>query len=441
MINIDEQLFEQVVIYNAMTDEQYLASILDSMKPEYFKDSNIRQTYNIIKEFYVEHGSLPTATEIKTRCGNDDLKQAIRTVVGYIKNVDKTSNTDELYNNTEQFIKERAVYKTLMDVIDQGQEGKLDHSELLSKFEVACNVNLNVDAGVDYFNDIDEHVDHMTKTESHLKSGWDWLDKKLNGGFLETGRSLYVFAGETNVGKSIFLGNIATNICKQGKKVLLISLEMPEMLYSKRLSSNIAQVPINEMHMSTEFIKESIKSFKNKHEDSQLLIKEFPPSTLTPQQLSGFITKVSQSLMKPDAIVLDYINLLKGPQGSNSYDQIKKVTEQVRALSYKFSCPIITATQLNRSGYNEIDPGLDTVGESYGMGATADCVISIFQREEDSELNIINLGMMKNRFGPNFGTTSMRIDYGTLTITEEELANDSEELSESFNTLNALSDD
>ena len=216
---------------------------------------------------------------------------------------------------------------------------------------------------------------------------------------------------------------------------------MPEMLYSKRLSSNIAQVPINEMHMSTEFIKESIKSFKNKHEDSQLLIKEFPPSTLTPQQLSGFITKVSQSLMKPDAIVLDYINLLKGPQGSNSYDQIKKVTEQVRALSYKFSCPIITATQLNRSGYNEIDPGLDTVGESYGMGATADCVISIFQREEDSELNIINLGMMKNRFGPNFGTTSMRIDYGTLTITEEELANDSEELSESFNTLNALSDD
>ena len=49
--------------------------------------------------------------------------------------------------------------------------------------------------------------------------------------------------------------------------------------------------------------------------------------------------------------------------------------------------------------------------------------------------------MMKNRFGPNFGTTSMRIDYGTLTITEEELANDSEELSESFNTLNALSDD
>ena len=441
MTGIDDDLFEHVVIHNCLTDDRYLASVVDFLKPEHIKDVNIKRTYMLLQEFYEEHGELPTSTEIKLRCDKEDLRSAVKTTVSYIKNLDKSYNKDELYKNTEQYIKEKSVYSTLMDVVDEGQNGQLEPSDLLTKFEAACNINLNVDVGINYFKDVDEHIDDMLRDEKYIKSGWDWLDRKLNGGFLETGRALYVFAGETNVGKSIILGNIATNICKQGKKVLLVSLEMSEMLYSKRLSSNIAQVPINEAHLSTEYLKESLKTFKTNHSDAELIVKEFPPSTLTPQQLTAYVKKLSQTVMKPDVIVLDYINLLKGPTGYSTYEQIKKVTEQIRAVSYKFECPIITATQLNRSGYNETDPGLDTIGESYGMGATADCVVSIWQRDEDSELNVINLGMMKNRFGPNFGTCTMGIDYATLTVTEQETVNETEQLTSTMNTLNVLSDD
>lgn len=440
MIGIDEKLFEHVVIYNCMTDDRYLASIIDFLKPEHINDVSIKKTYSLVKDFYIEHNKLPTPTEVKVRCSDDDIRSAVKTTVNYIKNIDKNFNKDELYKNTEQFIKERSVYHTLMDVVNQGSTGGLEPSELLSKFETACSINLNVDVGVNYFTEVDRHVDDMLREEKHIKSGWDWVDKKLNGGFLENGRALYVFAGETNVGKSIILGNIATNICAQNKNVLLISLEMSEMLYSKRLSANISQVPMSEAHLSTEYLKESIKTFKTKHSNANLIVKEFPPSTLSPQQLMAYINKLSQTVMKPDAIVLDYINLLKGPTGYSTYEQIKKVTEQVRAISYKYECPIITATQLNRSGYNETDPGLDTIGESYGMGATADACISIWQRDEDSELNVINMGMMKNRFGPNFGTCTMNIDYSTLTVTEQEVANDTEQLGETMNTLNILSD-
>ena len=145
MIGIDDQLFEHVLIYNCMTDDRYLASISDYLKPEYIKDSAIKRTYSLLTEFYTEHGTLPTSTEIKTRCDSDELKSAVRTVISYIKNIDKTYNTDELYKNTEQFIKERAVYTTLMDVVDQGSTGQLEPSDLLSKFESACSINLNVD--------------------------------------------------------------------------------------------------------------------------------------------------------------------------------------------------------------------------------------------------------------------------------------------------------
>ena len=58
------------------------------------------------------------------------------------------------------------------------------------------------------------------------------------------------------------------------------------------------------------------------------------------------------------------------------------------------------------------------------MAATADCIISVFQNDEDKELGIVRLGMMKNRFGPNYGVQAMRIDYNTLTLSEDETIQD-----------------
>ena len=96
---------------------------------------------------------------------------------------------------------------------------------------------------------------------------------------------------------------------------------------------------------------------------------------------------------------------------------------------------------MNRSGYDEENPGLDTISESIGMAATADCIFSIYQDDEDKELGVVKMGMMKNRFGANFGTTAMRIDYNTLTLSEDDnLNNDNEgDLGNLSETLGMLS--
>jgi replicative DNA helicase len=158
----------------------------------------------------------------------------------------------------------------------------------------------------------------------------------------------------------------------------------------------------------------------------KIFIKEFPPSTITPKQLSSFVKKFKDSGEKVDAIVIDYINLLHSTIGTNSYERVKYICEQVRAMSYEFACPIISATQLNRSAYNTNNPGMEGLSESIGLAATADVILSIFQTEEDQDMNIIRLGMMKNRYGPRGMVQTMRIDYNTLTIEQ------SDEESESF---------
>jgi len=416
---LDNDFYETVVIYNMLTDEAYLASVLDFIDTRFFTNKNIGKIVNLITEFFVKNSSPPTITEIKSYLVTDELKQSFKKIVSTFTDIDKNFNKEELYNNTERFLKEKAVYNTLLEVVeDQSSDSDVDTSNILEKFEKACNISLSLDVGLDYFNDVEKHITDLTVLDKTIPSTWPWLDEKLAGGFLENGRALYVFAGETNVGKSIFLGNIATNIASQGKTVLVVSLEMSELVYAKRFSSNITQIPIGHLHVQTDELRSAVKQYKNSHSDARIIIKEFPPNAITSSQLKGFVKKLVNRGIKIDAIVVDYINLLNASVGTNSYERIKHATEQLRAMTYHFNCPIITATQLNRSGYNEINPGLDTVSESIGLAATADCMISIWQEEEDAETNIIRLGMMKNRFGQNFGSIAMNIDYETLTVTE-----------------------
>ena len=233
MINkkIDWDFYEYVIIYNALLDRSYLTSVLPHIDPKYFNNADIKTVFKVISEFFENRGEIPTTTEIKTYLVTTDDKNSFKSVVSKFDDISKNLNTQELYENTEQFLKERAVYTTMMEVAESSSKSEMDTSEVYEKFDKACNISLLTDHGHDYFEDIDKHIDDLITVDGTIPSRWDWLDEKIGGGFLEQGRALYIFAGETNIGKSIFLGNIATNIARQKKTVLLVTLEMSELMY------------------------------------------------------------------------------------------------------------------------------------------------------------------------------------------------------------------
>ena len=433
MGKLDLDYFENILIYKSLTDSGYLASIADFVKPEYFKDKAIASIFNIIKEFSEKRNKVPTVTEIKSYLVSDEQKESFRGLVKSFNDIDKTLDKEELYDNTEQFLKEKAVYHTMLNVAEDVSNGKVDTSVVLDKFEKSCNINLVTDLGLELYSDVDKLIDDLNSVERYVPSKWEWLDNSLGGGFLEAGKALYVFAGETNIGKSIFLGNIASNMAKDGKNVLLVTLEMSELLYARRLCSNVTRIPMKELADNTPSIKQAMND-----QGGKIFIKEFPPATITANQLKAFIKKFQDKGIKIDAIVLDYLNLMHSPIGNNSYERIKHVTEQVRAMSYLFNCPIISATQLNRAGFDTDNPDLATISESIGLAATADAIISIFQNEEDRGIGIIRLGMMKNRYGPRGMTQAMRIDYSTLTIEQADDIEIDEGMDDTLNMLAGL---
>ena len=420
---LDYDLFEYIIAFNCTFNDLYTTTIIDIVKPEHISNLNIRTYLNIIFDFYRSNQALPTATEIRTYLNTDELKDAYRDVVLKFKTMDSVYNFDELIANTQQYIKEKAVYLAVKSTVNTfSSDSPKDTGEILKLFNDACNISLIDDLGFDYFNKIDEHIADIKVVDRYIPTGYTWLNRMLGGGWLEGGRALYMFMGATNVGKSIVLGNVAKKMLEQDRVVLLITLEMSQMVYSKRISTQLSRIPFAKLREETDALAVYLKKFKEEHPNTRLIVKEFPPSSITPNNIKAYVKQLINKLkIKPDAVVLDYLTLLlANTQSGSMYSDGKAIAEQVRALSYpqNFGCPIITAGQINRAGFGEANPDLDKSGESIAIPQTADASFSLWQSEAEKELGVLNCGIRKNRFGVNFGKTAFKIDYDTLAIDE-----------------------
>jgi len=362
-MTLDLDFFETVIAYKAITDPVYLNTIADYVKPEYFENQNIAEYFKIVNDFYEKRKKLPTFTEVKTYLTNDILKNNFRKLLESFKKLDKEFDNAELYDNTERFLKERATWVQMLDIAENAEDKVKNPQKVLEAFDDICKINLNIDRGIEIYKDVDLIIDDILNVENYISSGWEWLDEATGGGYLESGKALYMFAGQANIGKSIFLGNVAANIAKQGKSVLVISLEMSEMVYAKRISANITKIPMKDFKFNTHPLRNALMDEKKNNPDGKIMIKEFPPSSITPKQIEAFIKKIKDSGENIDAVVIDYISLLTTETGSNSYERVKHICEKIRALSYIFKCPFFSACQLSKPGYGKENPGLEGIGE------------------------------------------------------------------------------
>jgi replicative DNA helicase len=343
---LDLDFFETVLLFNALTDQEYLSSIISYVDPSLFNDKSIGKVMGRLAEFFSERGTVPTLTEIKTRLSSEEDRKALADVKPKLSQIEGPFNKDELVSNTEKFLKERFVYKTIINVAEKFSDSSFKLEEALVDFEKAYNISLSENLGLWYFDDIDEHIKELIAVYKPMPTGWKFLDDRIEGGLFP--KTLTIFAGQVNVGKSIVLGNIAANMLLANKNVLLVSLEMSEFMYAKRISAQLSQIPHNDLKTYTEELKEQIKHIE-KNVNSRLVIKEYPPKTVTVRQIASYVKKIKHKGFVPDIIVIDYINLIQPvSKGLNSYESVKEIAEQLRALSFEYNIPVVSATQLNR---------------------------------------------------------------------------------------------
>ena len=67
-------------------------------------------------------------------------------------------------------------------------------------------------------------------------------------------------------------------------------------------------------------------------------------------------------------------------------------------MAIERNVPVFTATQVNRSGHNNTDIGLENTSESFGLPATADLMFALIGTEELDLKNQIIVKQLKNRY-------------------------------------------
>jgi hypothetical protein len=199
--------------------------------------------------------------------------------------------------------------------------------------------------------------------------------------------------------------DVAASHLRRGKNVLYITLELAEERIAERIDANLMNVEVNRIkEMSRDEYITKIDNIAAKSH-GKLFIKEYPPGSAHAGHFRALIEelKVKKNFV-PDIIYIDYLGIcassrVKMNGSMNSYSYLKYVSEELRGLGVEFDVPVVTAGQVNRSGFATSDFDLTSISDSMGIVHTCDLILGIIRTEELDELGQIMWKQLKNRFG------------------------------------------
>tara|TARA_R110000744_G_scaffold30721_8_gene72579 strand:- start:2232 stop:3581 length:1350 start_codon:yes stop_codon:yes gene_type:complete len=378
------------------------------LKKEYFHDQIEKLVFGAIQDFISKYNALPTKEAIVI-----DLDKQTSLTEPQFQELGKLmeSLTDEdvpelewLSSQTEDFCKDKAVYNAIMEsihILEDKSDSKTANAipEILSD---ALAVSFDTHIGHDYIEDAEERYDFYHRIEKKVAFDLEYFNTITGGGTPQ--KTLNIIMAGTGVGKSLFLCHHAANCLTQNKNVLYITCEMAEERIAERIDANLFDMTIDDVQdLPRNLYYKKLETFKA-HLKGKLIIKEYPTATANVNHFRALLDELwMKKQFKPDIIFIDYLNIcasarLKNGSNVNSYTYIKAIAEELRGMAVERSVPIFSATQVNRSGFNNSDVGLEDTSESFGLPATADFMIALISTDELEENNQIMVKQLKNRY-------------------------------------------
>lgn len=341
---------ENILIKNMLNDKVFFNKLISVIKPEYMNTAAGENIVKIIKNYYNKYGSKPTVEEVLIEAQNIPLKELrseIATKFIEMKNTPSEFNGDFLDDFAVKYIKDQLFIKALVvgaDFVDKKNDSsKIKARELM---EEANNISLAQDMG-DSYDNIDERIEYYKNPQKGIKfKRFEELNKRIGDGFLKG--TLNIFLAPAGVGKSLLMSTSITDFLSQGYNILLVSMEMNNMEFMKRIDADLLDLPINDFKVID---SEIIKNKFNEKNIGKLYVQNYPAGTFSASNLNALLDMYKQHDITFDAVFLDYLGLMKSDRVNPSaglYSYIKSIGEEVRAQANIWQLPIFSASQLGR---------------------------------------------------------------------------------------------
>lgn len=400
----------------------FLTSVADLIKPDYFEDPVLIWYFQVIRDYYLDYAKVPEDLVIQ-----NELLKAVKS--GRIKEEsiprytevfkaihEPVESEDYVISEVIRFCKRQEVRKAFLDCAsktDSEEDGVWD--EIISRVQTACTVGDNREGiGSQYFIDFPQRLQQRLLGEEKLviPTGITELDLQIGGG-LKAGQ-LGVWLGGTGRGKSIALSHCGKRGVVGGFNVLHYTLELDEIDICERYDSSWTRVNINELLNQSSKVEKDLHNLQARY-GNKLIVKFYPTGTATIQTLKGHIQQLKALGFIPDLIIVDYLDLLQPLTRYNEeWADLGSIAKDLRGLAGSLKIPIWTGCQSNRAGLSADILDLEHVGDSLRKAQIADVIIAICMSPDERANNAARLFLPKNRNGPAGVVIPIRTAYNRM---------------------------
>ena len=405
---------------------------IESAKTTFFKDKRHQEAFKIVKSFWKKYSEIPTPNQVKELVKILGIQEKLPESQVEALFAYNLSDYDPVWlkENTEAWIEWKNLEQSALDSITYIKSTPVNVEnikDVVNTFKSIIVDRNNLDFSFNLGLDFTDPECHKQPKNSTFSSGYDFIDLALGGGFGAKG--LYVFLGQPKVGKTLWLGNIAAQAIKASNNVAVITLELSDSKYLKRIGSNLLDIKIGDYNKAAEdpeFLKKKMRNlaFDNMSTPGQLYVKEFGTSQASVLDIEKWLRKVEEVKgIKFKIVIIDYINIMKNyrnPNTENTYMKIKQIAEDLRAMGQRNHWAIVTATQTKQSEFDSTDLSMNSASESSGLIATVDGMFGIIQDPMMYTNNEYKLKVIANRDeGYKNAYRKFIVDYSHMRISED----------------------
>lgn len=404
-----------------------------------------------LTKYRIENGDKYDVNDFIETIKTGKFKDLVDVVKTHVKEI-STEDVDQFLNKTlipkntfGDIIEDVNKFKSMLKVIENDEyEDYVSLAEewktlILKQYKNIVKIkkmseiseSISLDVNNDNFDFVMDRLKRTINVKNIVQSGFSDIDDCLPYKGFEK-RRIYIFAGESGVGKSIMLMNILTNDIKK-----LVKLEQNAIIDE---NENKNSKPKAHLFITAEnLIDESLVRFYcaltgNAHFDTIQRLREDPTFNLqadivayTKQAginvLFYYVPSMVASLLDLEAIIdtyqesyelqsimVDYLDLIRSGSGTDTrYLELGEVATGLKRFATMYDVPVLTVTQLNRSGYNNANPALTSVSGSMEKVNDADFIAFIQRSEKEIDIQNINgmryegkvvrVSILKNRNG------------------------------------------
>jgi hypothetical protein len=385
--------FQIKIISALLSDRLFLQMVYDILKPEYFdSDANEWLVTKTLAHFD-KYSELPTLDVFKVEVGKVDgdiLKQSIVDNLKQVWNSIESDDLDYVKEKSLEFCKNQTFKNAILESVGLLEEGKFD--TIKSMIDSAMKAGQDTNVGHEYKLQIKERYESAVRNV--IPTGWGVIDELADGGFGKG--ELILFAAPPGIGKSWALVNVGMAAAKLGKTVVHYTLELNEGYVGQRYDAVLTGTAVPNLKYNIEDVTHQVGNLKG-----EIILKYWPTKSAGLNTMRASLDKLKLQGKKPDVIIIDYADLLKGNSRKERHEELEEIVEGLRGIAGEYECPLYTASQINRSGANDDVITGTSIAGSFSKLMTADFVVSLSRKIEDKLAGTGRWHVIKNRFGPD----------------------------------------